>query len=57
MMIGMMKIQELRERARDRMGARFDIRDFHDLVLGGGSLPLPLLEARVERWMEEPGRL
>ena len=51
--VGMMKIQELRERAQERLGAAFDIREFHDTVLGGGGLPLPVLEARVERWMRE----
>lgn len=50
--IGMLKIQELRERARTQLGDRFDIREFHDTVLGGGSLPLPLLEARVARWIQ-----
>jgi uncharacterized protein (DUF885 family) len=50
--IGMLKIQELRETARTRLGDRFDIRQFHDTVLGGGALPLPVLEARVNRWIE-----
>lgn len=50
--LGMMKFQELRERARDRLGAGFDVREFHDLVLGAGALPLPILEARVERWLD-----
>ena len=53
--IGMMKFQELRERAQERMGGRFDIRQFHDTVLGGGALPLPVLEARVDRWIAESG--
>ncbi len=51
--IGMLKIQELRERARQRMGGDFDIRRFHDAVLGAGALPLPVLEARIERWISE----
>jgi uncharacterized protein (DUF885 family) len=50
--IGMMKFRELRERAQQRLGERFDMRDFHDTVLGGGALPLPVLEARVERWID-----
>jgi uncharacterized protein (DUF885 family) len=50
--IGALKIQELREQARAQLGDRFDIRGFHDTVLGGGSLPLPILEARVERWIQ-----
>jgi uncharacterized protein (DUF885 family) len=49
--IGALKIQELRARARAELGEAFDIRAFHDTVLGGGALPLPLLEARVERWI------
>ena len=49
--IGMLKIQELRSRAEEALGDRFDIRDFHDVVLGGGALPMPLLEARVENWI------
>jgi uncharacterized protein (DUF885 family) len=49
--IGMLKIQELRSRAEETLGDRFDIRDFHDVVLSGGALPLPLLEARVENWI------
>jgi uncharacterized protein (DUF885 family) len=49
--IGMLKIQELRARARAALGERFDIRAFHDTVLGGGALPLTLLEARVEDWI------
>jgi uncharacterized protein (DUF885 family) len=49
--IGMLKIQQLRARAQAELGERFDIRGFHDTVLGGGALPLPVLEARVARWM------
>lgn len=49
--IGMLTIQQLRARAQAELGERFDIRDFHDAVLGGGGLTLPLLEARVERWI------
>ncbi len=53
--IGMMKLQELRERARGRLGTAFDIREFHDTVLRGGALPLPVLEVRGERWLAESG--
>ena len=53
--IGMMTIRDLRERARASLGAAFDIREFHDTVLGGGAMPLPVLEARVERWIAESG--
>lgn len=50
--IGMLKIQQLRTRAQQQLGARFNMRDFHDTVLGGGALPLPVLEARVQRWID-----
>ena len=49
--VGMQKILELRERARARLGARFDLRAFHDLVLGNGPLPLPMLEEQVDGWI------
>ena len=49
--IGQLKIVELRERARRELGARFDIRNFHDEVLGAGSLPLDMLEARINAWI------
>ncbi|MES0873786.1 DUF885 domain-containing protein [Sinimarinibacterium thermocellulolyticum] len=51
--IGMIKIQELRARAEAELGERFDIRGFHDAVLGGGALPLNLLEQRIEQWIAE----
>jgi uncharacterized protein (DUF885 family) len=49
--IGMLKLQELRERARTRLGARFTDREFHDVILGGGSLPLDILDEQVEAWI------
>jgi uncharacterized protein (DUF885 family) len=49
--IGMLKIQELRRKAESALGARFDLRGFHDTVLGGGALPLTVLEKRVDRWI------
>jgi len=49
--IGMLKILELRGRAQKALGPRFDIRAFHDTVLGGGSLPLSILERRVDDWI------
>lgn len=49
--IGMLKIQELRARAQAALGDQFDIRAFHDVVLGGGGMPLTLLEARVDDWI------
>jgi uncharacterized protein (DUF885 family) len=50
-MIGMLKIVELRERAASALGAKVDRREFHDLVLRTGSVPLTVLEAEVERWV------
>ena len=49
--IGMIRIQQLRARAEEALGDDFDIRGFHDVVLGGGNVPLPILEARVDRWI------
>lgn len=49
--IGMLKMQELRRRAEAALGARFDIRAFHDVILDGGALPLDMLERKVERWI------
>lgn len=49
--IGSLKIMELRRRAESALGDKFDIRKFHDIVLGEGTLPLSLLEAKVDRWI------
>lgn len=49
--IGMIKILELREDARARLGDAFDIRDFHDVVLKDGPVPLAILEENVEAWI------
>ena len=51
--IGQRKFLELRERARKELGARFDIRAFHDAVLAEGSLPLDVLEARIDAWIAQ----
>lgn len=51
--IGMLKIQDLRKKAETALGSKFDIRGFHDTVLGGGALPLTILEKRVDRWIAE----
>lgn len=52
-MVGMLEILEMRERARTELGDRFDIRAFHDTVLGGGALPLEMLNAKVDRWIAD----
>lgn len=51
--IGQLKILELRNRAQQTLGARFDIRAFHDALLGGGALPLDVLETRMSRWLSQ----
>lgn len=51
--IGMLKILELRARAEEELGDQFDIRGFHDTVLGGGAMPLTLLERRVDNWIAD----
>lgn len=54
--IGMIRIQELRARAEKQLGADFDIRGFHDSVLGGGAMPLHLLERRIDQWIASEKR-
>jgi uncharacterized protein (DUF885 family) len=49
--IGMLKILELREKAKTELGAKFDIRDFHDVVLKNGAVPLPVLESLVNDYI------
>ena len=49
--IGQLKIRELRSRAEEALGDRFDIREFHHQVLSSGSLPLVLLETKIDRWI------
>ena len=50
-MVGQIKIAELRKRAESELGARFDIRDFHEAVLSQGALPLDILEEQVDRYI------
>jgi len=54
--IGMLKIQALRRLAEKERGKQFDIRRFHDVVLGSGPLPLPMLEEKVIHWLQETKR-
>ena len=49
--IGMLKILELREKAKSQLGRKFDIRDFHDVVLKNGAVPLPVLENLVDDYI------
>ena len=50
--VGQLKILELRDRAEERLGDAFDIREFHNVVLTNGALPLSLLERVVDDWLD-----
>jgi uncharacterized protein (DUF885 family) len=49
--MGQMKILELRAKAQQELGGKFDIRSFHDAILDQGPLPLDLLETKVNTWI------
>ncbi|MBP6382981.1 MAG: DUF885 family protein, partial [Pseudomonadales bacterium] len=49
---GALEIQRLREHAERELGPRFDLRAFHDEVLGDGIIPLPVLQTKIERWIQ-----
>ena len=49
--LGELKIRELRQRAVQELGSKFDIKAFHDQILLGGSMPLTILEQNVDRWI------
>jgi uncharacterized protein (DUF885 family) len=50
--IGQLKIRELRARAKQQLGRRFDIRKFHDEILSAGSLPMDMLDTRINEWIK-----
>ena len=52
---GELKIQELRKRAEQKLGDKFDIREFHAEVLKDGSVPLDVLDGKIERWLQAKG--
>ena len=54
--LGMMAISDLRAKAEAALGPKFDIRAFHDTVLSTGAVPLPVLRARIDRFIAEGGR-
>jgi uncharacterized protein (DUF885 family) len=49
--IGQLKLLDIRQRAQDRLGAQFDIRKFHDMIIDSGALPLDVLDKRADDWM------
>ncbi|MET0133992.1 MAG: DUF885 domain-containing protein, partial [Kibdelosporangium sp.] len=55
-MVGRLELQRLRARAQAGLGASFDIKAFHDLVLGSGPLPMAVLDDVVARWTERVGK-
>jgi uncharacterized protein (DUF885 family) len=54
--LGQLEILKLREQARQTLGAKFDIRAFHDEVLGNGALPLDVLDSEVSSWIDSQSK-
>ncbi|MET3117756.1 uncharacterized protein (DUF885 family) [Undibacterium sp. GrIS 1.8] len=55
--IGSLKIMELRQRAMSKLGTKFNLLSFHDAILSDGTLPLALLEAKMDRWIAEQQKI
>jgi uncharacterized protein (DUF885 family) len=55
--LGMMQIKADRERAEQALGPKFDIKAFHDAVLALGSVPLPVLDRRIDRFIADGGKI
>jgi uncharacterized protein (DUF885 family) len=53
--VGQLKILEFRARAEAAQGEKFDVRDFHSIVLDDGPMPMGLLEDRIDAWIRETG--
>jgi uncharacterized protein (DUF885 family) len=51
--IGMIRLQQMRDKARTELGDKFSYPAFHDQILGGGALPMPVLERKIDRWIEK----
>jgi uncharacterized protein (DUF885 family) len=51
--LGQLEILKLRDEARQKLGPRFDLRAFHDAVLGNGALPLDVLDSEVKAWIAQ----
>ena len=53
--MGQLTIRKLRDEAKAQLGAKFDIKAFHDQIINGGAMPLDLLQEKIERWIKEQG--
>ncbi|MGS0728531.1 DUF885 family protein, partial [Shewanella sp. 0m-11] len=51
--VGMLKLLALRDKAQQALGDKFDIRDFHTIVLKNGPVPLDVLESEIDLWIEQ----
>ena len=51
--VGMLQLQRFRRAAEDALGERFDLAEFHEVVLGGGAMPMAVLEREIQRWVDD----